>query len=260
MSEHADRIVNHAGIVRPPRVSHRDRPLRPLRSTTLALAATGLVLVVAVGLQAPAVSGGLRWRPAPRRLRPGFEVLLEDGGPIAGNVAVREDPWFTSAVLAIIAIVLALGLAWWLQRVLRRHLERTRTRPAALGGTMGAPMHADARIVQSGLASALQILDSDPVSGNAIVRAWQRVEEAAADAGLERRPAETASEFTARILRRSEGAAAPIGVLLSVFQRVRFGHHVPDAHELETARAALLELGAIWQSELPARRASRAAG
>jgi hypothetical protein len=86
------------------------------------------------------------------------------------------------------------------------------------------------------------------------VRAWQGLEDAAAAAGVTRRPAETTSEFTARILYRSRDSAEPIDVLLALYQRVRFGGHSPDASEIVAARDSLAALVDLWRTDLPERR------
>ena len=224
----------------------------------MTVAAAGLVLVVAVGRQAPAVSTGLRWTPASRPPRPPLEIGLDLGEGMAWAVQDQsaDNRWLTTALLVIASLALLVGVAWWVRRALSR--RRTQSRSIApTGGDLGAAGTADARIVRSGLASALQILDAEPDASNAVVRAWQRLEEAAADAGLDRRPAETASEFTARLLRRSHGSTEPISVLLSLYQRVRFGHHTPSAPEIAAAHEALVALVARWQADLPGRRGPR---
>ena len=226
-------------------------------------AAAGLALVIAVGLQAPATSVGLRWQ---RTERPGellqFPPLnLNWSLPLTGERQANGWPaWITWTLAALITLAILFALA----RVLRRLIERL-MRQAPLVNVVGtsadsrAPSEADAKIVMSGLASALQILNSDRDSSDAIVQAWQGLEDAAAAAGLKRRPAETASEFTVRLLYRSRRSAEPITVLLSLYQRVRFGHHAPTTDEIAAARNALAILLDLWQADFPERRSARAA-
>ncbi len=224
--------------------------------TLAACAAAGLALVVAVGLQAPATSVGFRWKPTPREWV--IVPLEQESGNIAfGSGGAADDSWLSWLLIALIALAVLAAL-----RVLARwFLRRTRRAPALTvartGADAGAPSEADAQIVRSGLAAALHILTTEPYSGNAVVRAWQGLQDAAALAGLERRPAETASEFTARILYRSKRSAEPIAELLSLYQRVRFGHHSPSEAEVAAARASLATLVDLWQADLPQRRPSR---
>ncbi len=226
--------------------------------TLAACAAAGLALVVAVGLQAPAVSSGLRWEPEPRT-RKLIELQLEPFELIP-LVARDAQPgngwpsWLAWALTALVAFAMLVAIVRWLRRRMRRAADIT---VAGTGADSGLPSEADAKIVRSGLAAALQILASDRSASDAVVQAWQGLEDAAAAAGLDRRPAETASEFTARLLYRSRGSAAPIAVLLSLYQRVRFGHHAPSAAEIAAARDSLATLVALWQSDLPERRVGK---
>lgn len=222
-----------------------------------------LALVIAVGLQAPATTVGPRWQPTQRPLE-----LLElpplpfgFGLPLDGESQANGWPtWLTWALAAVVALAILFALA----RVIR-HLLHHLMRPAPLinvvgtAADSGAPSDADAKIVMSGLASALQILDSERSASDAVVQAWQGLEDAAAEAGLKRRPAETASEFTVRILYRSRRSAEPISVLLSLYQRVRFGHHAPSTDEIAAARSALATLLDLWQADFPQRRTARGA-
>ena len=223
--------------------------------TLVPCAVACLALTVAVGLQAPAVSVGVRWTPGPRSrtLRP---IPLE----LPGIIEPARDPrprdsgrsWMAWALAALVAIAVLIGIARWIRRATRRvspvHAART-------GGDARAPSEADARILQSGLAAAIQMLSRDDRDlANAVVQAWQGLEDAAAAAGFHRRPAETASEFTARILYRSRGSAEPIAVLLALYQRVRFGEHAPQADDIAAARRSLVVLGNLWHADLPGRR------
>lgn len=190
-------------------------------------------------------------------LRPPLDGL--GGDPVTWRVADARPDTSLTAVLALLAVALILALVWWLRRAMRRRGDNVAAIEAfATGGDrLGAPSEADARVVRSGLAQALEILTAGPRSDNAVLRAWQRLERAAAEAGVDRRPAETAAEFTARILRRSTGSAQPIAVLLALYPRVRFGEHTPTAHEVAEAHTALSELVERWRRDLPERRASR---
>ncbi len=220
--------------------------------TLVACAAAGLALVVAVGLQAPAVSVGLRWTPSPRgRTLPPFPIDFDGPGFELNGSGFGWPPWVVWVLAALVAMAILYGVVRWLRHLMRRAPAISVVRT---GADAGAPSEADARVVRSGLAAALLILDSERSSTDAVVLAWQGLQDAAAAAGLDRRPAETASEFTARILYRSRGSAEPIAVLLSLYQRVRFGHHAPDATEIAAARHSLATLVELWQADLPERR------
>lgn len=224
--------------------------------TLVACTVACLALVISVGLQAPAVSVGLRWTPAPR-FRP-RDIPIE---PLDGNgpdpllhLSIGWPTWATRTLAALVALALLFALAHWIYRLTRRP---PRTNIVRLGADTGVLTEANAQILQSGLAAAIQILSAhsaDRDLGDAVVQAWQGLQDAAASAGLHRRPAETASEFTARILYRSRGSAEPIGVLLSLYQRVRFGEHSPNTDDIVAARHSLVVLVGLWNADFPKRR------
>lgn len=227
--------------------------------TLVACAVACMALVLVVGLQAPAVSTGLRWTPGPRSTwsLPQFEL---DGGfeLVWGQT---DDSWPTWMVLALAVLAIA-AILFALARLIRRLARRTPTMHVArTGADTGLPSEADARILQSGLVAAIDVLtaegERDP--GNAVVRAWQGLQDAAATAGLTRRPAETASEFTARILYRSHRSAAPIAVMLALYHRVRFGEHTPTADDIAAAQKSLGVLAELWRADFPERRPPKVA-
>ena len=163
--------------------------------------------------------------------------------------------WVTWALVALFALAILVGIARWLHQLTRRvpAISVART-----GVDSHLPREAEARILQSGFAAAIEILISERNPGNALVQAWQGLQDAAATAGLHRRCAETASEFTARILNRSRRSAQPISVLLSLYQRMRFGEHTPNVSEIAAVRDSLAVLVEIWRADFPERRWSRA--
>lgn len=226
---------------------------RQAMPTLVACGVACLALVTAVGLQAPAVSVGLRWKPGPRRTREIIPIEpLDFPWPPSDSQPDNGSPAWLAWLLAALAFLALLWIARWIHR-------RTRRPPpmniARLGADSGVLSEANAQILQSGLAAAIEILSAehrDP--GNAVVQAWQGLQDAAAAAGLQRRPAETASEFTARILYRSRRSAQPIAVLLTLYQRVRFGEHSPHADEIAAARHSLETIVGLWEADFPKRR------
>jgi hypothetical protein len=236
-----------------PTENTRQRTTWRTMPTLAACAAASLALLVAVGLQAPAVSVGLRWVPGPRSRTLDLKPLdLSWDMKMAGD-GQGDDRWL-SRLLWVLAALATAALLFALVRWLLRLTRRPATTVARTGADGQAPTEAEARILRSGLAAAIEILSSERDLGNAVVQAWQGLQDAAAEAGLTRRPAETASEFTARILYRSRGSAAPIAVLLSLYQRVRFGEHTPSAAEITAARESLAVLVELWQTDLSERR------
>jgi hypothetical protein len=226
--------------------------------TLVACTVASLALVTVVGLQAPAVSVGLRWSPDPPNVLELPPIDLGEGYQIGPLAAGSLPAWLAWVLSALVLLVLVL----WLMRVLPHLIRHSpMMNVARLGADSRAPSEADARIVQSGLVAAIDILgtegERDP--GNAVVKAWQGLQDAAASGGLNRRPAETASEFTARILFRSRHSTEPITVLLALYQRVRFGEHTPTASDIAAAQGSLAALVDLWGADFPARRTTRMA-
>lgn len=74
---------------------------------------------------------------------------------------------------------------------------------------------------------------------NAIVGCWVRLEETAGEAGVRRRPAETASEFVVRFLHTLDVDPRPVAELARLYQEARFSTHDLPTGARDRARAAL---------------------
>jgi hypothetical protein len=217
-----------------------------------------VALEVTVGLQTPAVSSGLRWTQE-REVRSLTLIPFDFGDFVLAPRLRSGDSGWAQWVGWAAAIAALLGLLGVLARVLLQLARRRRSPTTVPLGSDAAPLvaHADARVLTSGLVAALETLATERNPSDAVVRAWQGLEDAAAAAGLARRPSETASEFTARILYRSQRSAEPIATLLALYHRVRFGEHVPSAQDITDAQASLTVLTELWRADLPERRLPR---
>src|SRR6201999_1893445 len=94
---------------------------------------------------------------------------------------------------------------------------------------------------------ALQVLDEQREPADAIVRAWLGLEGTAEESGIVRRPAETPTEFTSRILSRAFGDHEAVRTLLRLYLRTRFGDHPVTDDDVAAVRAALQELVTTWR-------------
>jgi hypothetical protein len=89
---------------------------------------------------------------------------------------------------------------------------------------------------------------------NAIVACWDRFEEQAARVGLARRPWETSSEFTLRMLDFVGADGGAVARLERLYHEARFSEHVID----EDRRMAAVEAMESVHASLPTRiRAGR---
>ena len=154
-------------------------------------------------------------------------------------------------LIALVAeVLLALVVAYALYRGARWAWQtwQARRRPDP------APIEVDFDVLRSpevvaerlaaGAAEQREVLQGG-TPRNAVVEAWSRFETRAAEVGAVRRPWETSSEFTLRVLDLVGAESAAVGRLAALYRKARFSDH-----ELtETDRATALEaLDAIHAS------------
>ena len=194
---------------------------------------------------------GLDPQAQPPRLRP--HHLNHRGDGVFGSPAVLT---WTGRFLKI--VVLALW-AWLAYRAVRLVVEalRGRERPA--------PRPADVQFdVLDDPGELVDVMREDAASQralltggsprNAIVACWDRFEEQAARVGLARRPWETSSEFTLRLLDFVAADGGAVARLELLYHEARFSEHVID----EDRRLAAAEALEAIHASLPARaRAGR---
>ncbi len=173
--------------------------------------------------------------------------------------AVRIDlSWLLWAAIAL-AIIVVLALLW---RRMRRALDRPALAPLppltdAGGFTPDAEDPAnepEPAVVRRGLDRALETLAEPREPRDAIERAWVGLEEGAADSGLRRLPAETPSEFAARVVARVAADREAADTLLKLYLRVRFSEAEVTAADVATARGAVERLRASWSAAAPGGR------
>ncbi|MFC7612948.1 DUF4129 domain-containing protein [Actinokineospora soli] len=102
---------------------------------------------------------------------------------------------------------------------------------------------ADGEVLRAAVRAGAVDLTARPSGppGDAVVAAWLVLESAAASCGTRRAPAETASEFTARVLTEHAVDARALADLRSRYHRARFAGQATDA-DAAAARAALARI------------------
>ncbi|MFF1878836.1 DUF4129 domain-containing protein [Leifsonia sp. NPDC058230] len=224
------------------------------------LVCSGLLLLVvgAVALQGSPVLGGMVWVPDWSQQPPPPAQLTDGPGsaspaPVPGHVTRIDASWIVVLIAVVVLIVVAF-LAW---RAVRRRLRRLARddESVVLGPLDVAELEPqpepDAPQVRRGLDRAIDILGEPRQPRDAIEQAWLGLQEAAEESGVRRLPAETPSEFTARILSRVGADRSAARRLLDLYLRVRFGDAPVGAADVETARASLESLRASWSAEAP---------
>ena len=142
----------------------------------------------------------------------------------------------------LVVLVLRAGvrrlLTWW------RGLDRESAAPVpATGGEAVAPLdEATTAALADGLAAADRALRRELPPGDAVIAAWMALETAAARGGVERDPAQTASEFTLALLDRTSADPRAARRLLARYHAARFSTHEVTAADVAAARDALATL------------------
>ncbi|WP_022880762.1 DUF4129 domain-containing protein [Gryllotalpicola ginsengisoli] len=168
-------------------------------------------------------------------------------------------------LLIAAAAVAAAFLIWWVLRGLARRRGRRIGLPQ-LGEVSAAEglgwqvsgtepeAEPDAPTVARGLRRALDLLEEQREPADAVVAAWLGLQQAAEESGVERRPAETPTEFTERVIARVRADRDAAGRLVDVYQAVRFGGRAVTPADVEAARGAIRALLDSWHEPAVGRR------
>ena len=131
----------------------------------------------------------------------------------------------------VIVAIAAVGVAvllwrWWAGRPSRAATgQNSAVAPATSEIPIEPEPEPDTPALRTGIELALQVLDEQREPADAIVRAWLGLQETAEESGIVRRPAETPTEFTSRILSRAFADDRAVRTLLRLYLRTRFGDH-----------------------------------
>ncbi|WP_374010468.1 DUF4129 domain-containing protein [Leifsonia sp. LS-T14] len=210
------------------------------------------VAVLAVAFQgAPDFTG-------PRVLLPAGPALTGEPRPQATGTSVpqesihefRIDLSWVLVALTVLAIVIALALAWRFRRRPAPPVEL----PPLIEGTEAEVSDAprdtahepEPERVLRGLDRASAELAEVREPRDAIERAWVGLEEGAADSGVRRLPAETPAEFTARVVARVAADQDAAQRFLALYLRARFSSAPVAPEDVANARSAVEALRASW--------------
>ncbi|XVV04608.1 DUF4129 domain-containing protein [Actinosynnema sp. CA-248983] len=140
-------------------------------------------------------------------------------------------------VLIVMVLIVLIGLLM----MLRSPGRRKRGGAGAVGETAEDQYVKVPELLVRGAREALEDLarrDGGPPR-DAVVFAWLRLEQAAAESGAERLPHQTPTEFTGSLLGRYAVDEAATGELRRVYQRARFGTADVTEDDARVAREAL---------------------
>jgi hypothetical protein len=229
------------------------------RSTLLSSAALGVVVVIAAGISGTVRFSGPRWVPNLNIATSKRKLTYVKSPSTKGipRVPPRHDGsivplgqlllWTVAAVMVI--VVATLLWRWWIHHPRRESTSQDFVQATTVTEILiaGEPeLELDTTILRTGIELALQVLDEQREPADAIVRAWLGLQETAEESGIVRRPDETPTEFTSRILSRALVEGKAVRTLLSLYLRARFGDRPVTSDDVTSARAALQELFRTW--------------
>ena len=165
------------------------------------------------------------------------EATVDD--EVGENIgAPYELPHFVEVIARVIfAVVLAsvavlvLIFAWRHRPRLRWRRRRRRSADFEVLDDIAATIAADAEAQRAALRHG--------APRNAIVECWLRLETAVVVAGGRRDPADTATEFTQRVLASAQVDRTAIDRLAALYREARFSNHTMEEADRQAAIAAL---------------------
>ncbi|MCW2844996.1 MAG: hypothetical protein JWN22_2912 [Nocardioides sp.] len=156
--------------------------------------------------------------------------------PDGANPVIRTIAFLVEIATACLVLYLLFRLAGWLRQVYDARRRRDPRAEEVDFEVIDAPA-AVAREVRGGADEQRLLLQTGGMPGDAIIACWHRFETQAEAAGMSRRPAETSSEFTLRILGLIDADRGAVTRLGRLYREARFsGHEMTEAD-----RAAAVE-------------------
>ncbi|HZG34905.1 MAG TPA: DUF4129 domain-containing protein [Gaiellaceae bacterium] len=209
----------------------------PLRSLVVAVLVVGLLLVGIRYLQ-------LREPTVTFPELPQAAQIVDPEEEAARSREQYEAEFAWKPMLALAALLLLGGLAWWRAGKARRRARDRRPRQT-LAEQLGDVLE-----------ETLDGLRAERDPRRAVIGAYARLERVAAASGLARRPAEAPLEYLGRMLGGLEVSAGAVSRLTRLFERAKFSHHEVDEEMKQQAIVALESVQEdLRQAELRARLA-----
>jgi hypothetical protein len=219
----------------------------------------GFLVLIGAGAQGAASFSGVRWVPdfSPPTNMPVFPTNLRTDRPtpppqaghhISTTIELGLIVWIVAGIAALIAVLLV--IRWLLRRQPRMAEVIHAPEVSAAEEPVAEQEKAEPSmpVVRRGLRQAIADLAREREPHDAIVKAWLGLQDAAEEAGVSRRLAETPTEFTRRILARVPADIDAVDMLLRCYLQVRFGDHPATNADVERVRLSLESLAASWES------------
>lgn len=184
-------------------------------------------------------------RPLPARTQ-----AAASAAPRAGSTAGTIGTVLLIGALILLLAGLALVVRYVVRVVRRIRLRRIRRAAAVLPGE---PAPDDlVRQMTDAVDEALDELDvAGRPAGDAIIRCWQRLVEAAAEAGIAPVASDTPEEAVHRVFAATTVPAVPLRVLAELYREARFSEHTLGEADVTKARGALTYIVAELREGAP---------
>ncbi|MEE6257551.1 DUF4129 domain-containing protein [Plantactinospora sonchi] len=153
--------------------------------------------------------------------------------------------WLQTAGLVFCGLVAAALVGALLWALVRDLLRRRRTARPGRAKPRRSAAQTTEEVVAALDAGLVDLSDGDTDPRRAVIACWVRLEQAAAAAGVERRPGDTPTDLVTRLLRGGRPVSADVlGAFAEVYRAARYATHTVDERMRGQARSALQRLRA----------------
>ncbi|MGX7676243.1 DUF4129 domain-containing protein [Plantactinospora sp. DSM 117369] len=239
----------HSGRARPAPHPPRSSLTAGLFRTLWPLAAVAGLLALAALAAAHSSIGFTRVEP-PADIVPTFEQQAPPAGldqptdtPAPGQPGNYLPGWVPlvgTVLCGAVVVAVLVALLWALARDLLRR-RRGLARPGAR--KLRSAEQTAEEVVAALDAGLVDLSDTDADPRKAVIACWVRLEQAAAAAGVERRPGDTPTDLVTRLLGGGRPVSADVlAAFADVYREARYATHTVDERMRAQALAALRRL------------------
>jgi hypothetical protein len=190
-----------------------------------------VVVASAAGSVQPFDGRKNQWSLEPHPPRHAVDQSPRTGG---GDLELWWKPFWTALLYLVIALVVL---------VLLRLIYQVATAPREKKGRDRSQQRTKAERLAEAVNQGLHAVERGTPT-DAVIACWVGLEDAAEAAGVPRNEAETAAEFTVRVL-AVDGVSAPdLATLAELYREARYSSHDSSENARTEARAALTRLRA----------------
>lgn len=235
-----------------------DRPLGPRGMIAVLMGAVVLLLIGLTARTAPV---------SPVHVVPEIEQKTPSAfptpPPVSGQPSAGADPFagldqtepnpimqFIADLVVAVLVIGAVGLVAWVVVMVVRRLAGNSS-PEGIDEADGEVV-VDVVAVSEHLARSSAELAVDGDVNQAIVRCWEGLEHLVEDAGAVRDPADTAREFTRRVLATADLPASVVDRLADLYEAALFsGEQLPEQSRAEAVRCLTQLREAVPEAATP---------